>query len=171
MTNKTSKKKSTKKTSTDLSKKKPINGAKKGKQFERDVAIALGHIFPDAQRRLEYQASQVNGADLDNCGPYRIQCKRNAGYASVSKIKEVDKEKGFIPVLITKGNKMPAVAIMYFDDFIQQLEIIHGPAAPQVDAPIELTDAVRYLAAPVEVEEDLIEVESPYKENGIENFI
>lgn len=127
-----------------------INGAKKGKQFERDVANAIAHIFPDAQRRLEYQSSQVNGADLDNTGPYRIQCKRNQGYAPISKIKEVDREEGFIPVLVTKGNKMAAMVVMYFTDWIQQLELIHGRSHAEQIGVREVANETRQLDSIVE---------------------
>jgi hypothetical protein len=102
-----------------------INGAKKGKQFERDVANALGHIFPDAQRMLEYQASNVVGVDLENTGEFDIQCKRNAGYAPVGKITEIQvRSPERTPVLVTKGNHVPAMVILPFDRFIRLLERI-----------------------------------------------
>lgn len=117
-------KKSESKTS---SKPKRINGAKKGKQFERDVSNAIGHIFPAAERMLEYQASGNIGVDIQGTGIFKIQCKRNAGYAPISRIHEVrTKLSTDIPVLVTKGNRMEAMAVLPFDKLIYLLEICHG---------------------------------------------
>lgn len=104
---------------------KRINGSKKGKQFERDVANALGHIFPESQRMLEYQASKVIGVDLENTGEFAIQCKRNASYCPVSKITEI-RDTSRTPVLITKGNNVPPMAVLPFKDLIGLLERIPG---------------------------------------------
>ena len=113
-------------TSTTSSKPR-INGAKKGKQFERDISNALGHIFPAAERMLEYQASGNIGIDIQGTGNFKIQCKRNAGYASVSKIHEVrSKDKNDIPILVTKGNRMDAMAVLPFDNLVYMLEVMHG---------------------------------------------
>lgn len=106
-------------------KKKKINGAKKGKSFERDVANALLHIFPRAQRMLEYQQSKTIGVDLENTGEFDIQCKRNQAYAPISRISEIQvRDPSRTPVLITKGNNVPAMAILPFDKFISLLERI-----------------------------------------------
>ena len=82
-----------KKSSVSSSKKKPkVNGAKKGKQFERDIANAIGHIFPEAERMLEYQASSVIGVDIQGTDKIKIQCKNHANYCSIGKIREVRKQ-------------------------------------------------------------------------------
>lgn len=125
--------------STTLSKKK-INGAKKGKQFERDVANAIGHIFPEAQRMLEYQASVVIGVDLQGTGRFKIQCKNYQGYAPIGKISEIRAlEEGDIPVLISKGNKLPAMAVLPFKDFIELLEEIYLNRKPLIENKQTLT--------------------------------
>lgn len=117
-------KKSKSKTSSKGSR---INGAKKGKQWERDVSNAIGHIFPAAERMLEYQASGNVGVDIQGTGIFKIQCKRNAGYAPISRIHEVrTNDKADIPVLATKGNRMEAMAVLPFDKFVYLLEICHG---------------------------------------------
>jgi len=100
----------------------------KGKEFEREVAIAMRPIFPDAIRRLEFQKSQVNGADLDGTDPYRIQCKNYNTYAPLSKIEEVRLDKGIVPVLVTKGKRKKPIAAMYLSDFIELLKRAHGSA-------------------------------------------
>ena len=120
------KKKSNSKT---LSKPKRINGAKKGKQFERDVANALLHIFPEAERMLEYQASKVIGVDIENTDVFKIQCKRNQTYAPIGRIKEVKIEsENDIPVLVTKGNRMDAMAVLPFEKLVTLLEVVYGLA-------------------------------------------
>lgn len=139
-------------------KKKRPNYSKRGKQFERDVANALGHIFPNAERMLEYQASKVIGVDLENTGEFAIQCKRNAGYSPIGKIAEI-RARDKTPVLVTKGNNLPAMAVLPFEAFIGLLERI--PGMQQKDeiiaeaAPIETT-ATRSIPAP-EIKEDFDE--------------
>lgn len=111
------------------SKKRPgtKHGAKKGKAFERFVAQEIGHIFPDAQRMLEYQGSNVIGTDLENTDVFRFQCKCTANYANPSKIFEIrEKDPNHIPVLVTKGNNRPAMAVVPFDKFVTLLEIAYG---------------------------------------------
>lgn len=123
--------------SNGKTKKKPIKAAKKGKQFERDVANALGHIFPNAERMLEYQASSVVGVDLQNTGEFDIQCKRHANYCSVGTIKEIQiKDPNRTPVLVTKGNKVPAMAVLPFSKFVDLLERI-----PDIKEPEEIVEA------------------------------
>lgn len=104
----------------------------KGHQFEREVANAIGHIFPEARRKLEYQSGEIDGSDLDDCGPYRIQCKNHQGYVSVGTIKEVHAKKNQVPVLITKGNKLKPMVVMPFQDWVRLLEMAHGT----VDMPL-----------------------------------
>lgn len=133
-----------KEVSSTSSKKPRINGAKKGKQFERDVSNALGHIFPAAERMLEYQASGNVGIDIQGTGNFKIQCKRNAGYAPISRIHEVrSKDQNDIPVLVTKGNRMDTMAVVPFDKFIYMLEVMHG-LAPQLKKPEDGTEKEIY---------------------------
>lgn len=101
---------------------------RKGKDFERETARALRDIFPNAERQLEFQASQANGVDIRGTDPYRIQCKNYAKYASLSKIEEVQFESGTIPVLVTKGKGLKPIAAVYFSDFVKMLRQIYGVA-------------------------------------------
>ena len=119
--------KKAKSTTSSEKPKKKINGAKKGKQFEREIANILGHIFPEAARHLEYQASRVIGADLDGTDRFLFQLKNHQGYCSVSTINEVRKQNETdIPVLVTKGNRMEATAVLPFKDFVTLLEVVYG---------------------------------------------
>lgn len=102
------------------------HGAKKGKQYEREIANELGHIFPDAQRMLEYQGSNGIGVDLENTDIFRIQCKCWANYANPNVIFEIREPKPHIPVLVTKANNRPSMAVLPFKEFVTLLEIAYG---------------------------------------------
>lgn len=93
----------------------------KGHSFEREVANVLKPLWPDAKRHLEVQASEAQGYDLDNTEPFRIQCKRGARYAPISKLTEpiIPDGSSLMPMLITKGDRTRTVVSMYLDDFLQ----------------------------------------------------
>lgn len=120
--------------STTSSNKRKVSHAgarQKGLQFEREIANRLGHIFPEAERRLESQASKCIGVDLDGTDRIKIQCKNYQGYASVSTINEIRiQDKTDIPVLITKGNRMEAMAVLPFEKLVTLLEIAYGLELP-----------------------------------------
>jgi hypothetical protein len=110
-----------------MTKKKKSLGGKgcrqKGHQFERDVAIALRKIFPDARRHLEYQDGQAFGVDIAETGIYKFQCKRNKKYASLSAIEEIQicPIEGGVPVLVTKGDNKEPLACLPFSHFLKLL--------------------------------------------------
>lgn len=93
---------------------------RKGHGYEREVARQFRVIFPRAERLLEYQFSQANGVDLQNTGRLAIQCKRHKSYVPVNTINEI-KPEGTIKVLVTKGDRIPAMVILSLDDFIEIL--------------------------------------------------
>lgn len=96
----------------------------KGHSFERFIAVALRHIFPEARRHLEYQDAECFGVDLVNTGHYRIQCKRGRKPASLSAIKEVvaDELLGEVPVLITQGDRERVLVALPLEEFIRLLK-------------------------------------------------
>jgi hypothetical protein len=142
-----------------LSKKKKVNGAKKGKQFERDVANALGHIFPEAQRLLEYQASNVIGVDIEGTYPFLIQCKNHQNYCSIGTINEVKIQSPHdIPVLITKGIRMEAMAVLPFEKFVTLLEVVYGLRPRFQQASTDRHEQTKLIK-----DADWETVESPYK--------
>ena len=122
--------------STTLSetKKRKVSHAgagKKGKQFEREIANRLGHIFPEAERMLEYQASKVIGVDIEGTDRIKIQCKNRQNYCPIGTIHEVKiKDPSDIPVLVTKGNRLEAMAVLPFEKFVTLLEIAYGLELP-----------------------------------------
>lgn len=97
----------------------------KGHGFERKVAQLFREFFPTARRKLEYQASECDGVDIEGTGRLRIQCKKYKAYAPISKIKEVQPKPGTIPALITEGNREPAIICMELSDFF---DILRDPA-------------------------------------------
>lgn len=99
---------------------------RRGHQFERDCAIALRRIFPDAKRHLEYQFQEAaHGIDIDGTGRLKVQCKRGRGYSSINKIFEI---KSFtrrdIPVLLTKGDDLEVMAVLPFKKLLALIRLI-----------------------------------------------
>jgi hypothetical protein len=92
----------------------------KGHSFEREVAIALRPVYPEARRHLEYQDAEANGVDLINTGPYRVQCKRGRKPSPISAIKEItaDELMGEVPVLVTQGDRDRVYAVIPFEEFL-----------------------------------------------------
>lgn len=91
----------------------------KGHSFEREIAILIRQIFPDARRHLEYQDAEANGVDLIGTGSYRIQCKRGKKYASLTAIEEVtaDEALGEVPLLVTQGDHKRILVAMPIEEF------------------------------------------------------
>lgn len=108
-------------------KKKKVNGAKKGKAYEREVSNDIGHIFPEAQRHLEYQADEEQGLDIEGTDVFRIQCKFRQNYVPINAIREVQiKDPRHIPVLVTKGNHREPMAVLPWKKFVTILEVLYG---------------------------------------------
>ena len=155
------------KSSTSSKRKVSPSGAlKKGKQFERDIANMLSHIFPEAQRMLEYQASKVIGVDIEGTDIFKIQCKNHQGYVSIGTISEIrGLREGDIPVLVSKGNSLEAMAVFPFRDFVRLLESAYGLApllknvneklieAPVFEAPkLRLVEAEESIALDADIQ-------------------
>lgn len=100
----------------------------KGLSFEREVAILLRDVFPNAKRKLEYQWQEASGVDLDGTGNLVVQCKRSKSSIPTSKIEEI-KLPG-IKVLITKTDFKPIYATLELCDFIKLLKDIGEAFAP-----------------------------------------
>ena len=92
----------------------------KGHSFEREIAVALRGVFPGARRHLEYHEDDANGVDLIGTGRFKFQCKRLRKYASITKIDEIMCEPAFgdVPVLVTKGDGTPIMAVLAFADLL-----------------------------------------------------
>ena len=97
---------------------------RKGHQFEREVAILLRPIFPNARRHLEYQDGEANGVDIAHTGVFKFQCKKLKKYASINKINEIKPDAKFhIPVLVTAGDNLKPMAVLEFNYFLEMIKI------------------------------------------------
>lgn len=111
--------------------KKRVNGIKKGKAYEREVANDIGHIFPEAQRNLEYQADEDQGLDIKGTDRIKIQCKFRQNYVPINTIREIQlKNENEIPVLVTKGNHREPMAVLPWKKLVTLLEIAYGLELP-----------------------------------------
>lgn len=94
----------------------------KGARFEREVARVMAEIWQQSRRNLEAPgASGDHGIDVIGAGPFVPQVKRRRKYAPVNCIFEVDEDAvqpGQVPLLITKGDYLPSMVVMRFDDFM-----------------------------------------------------
>ena len=159
---KTKEKSKSKTLSEQEKERKGRNSVKKGKQFERDLANILGHIFPDAARHLEFQAFEsCKGVDLQGTDIFKFQLKNYQGYAPIGKIFEIKELKeGDIPVLVSKGNRLPAMAVLPLNCFIEMLEVFYG-LEEQRKAPKSLANRLeqkRALIEAIEVSEKLLTI-------------
>lgn len=107
-----------------------LKSRRKGHGFEREIAKIFREFFPTARRKLEYQASDVDGVDIACTGKLRLQLKRYKDYAPISKINEIHPVEGTVPALITKGDKKPAIICMELEDF---LSILRDPEFLKID--------------------------------------
>lgn len=92
----------------------------KGHSFERELAILLRPVFPNARRHLEYQDAEANGVDLVETGFFRFQSKKCKSYVSINTIDEIqcDRLLGEVPVLVTAADHKPAMAVLHFEDLL-----------------------------------------------------
>ena len=87
----------------------------KGKSFERKVVNDLKSHGFKAKRNLE---DIVDNNKVDVLSELiDIQCKRNKKYCSISKLLEVKTDK--VRALVTKGDHMPAVICLEWEDFLK----------------------------------------------------
>jgi hypothetical protein len=95
----------------------------KGIAFERRVAEMFRRFYPDARRQLEWHVLDAKGIDLQGTGPLKVQLKKLKSYVSINTINEVqcDRVLGDIPLLITAGDGLEAMAVLPLEDFFRIL--------------------------------------------------
>lgn len=120
----------------------------KGHSFERQVALWFQEAgFPDCRRQLEYHVKDAFGVDLQGTGPFMVQCKRGRTYAPITAIEEVNVEDAgdrrwqrreitpefaviepafACPILITKADKKPAMAVLPAEEFFKLIRQVYG---------------------------------------------
>jgi hypothetical protein len=111
--------------------KKRINGNKKGKSYENELCTQLSHIFPKVRRHLEFHPEDAKKKmDLKDAGPWVIQSKRKRNYESPKTLLETIAEKGEHRVLVTKADRLPALAILEWETLKMLIEVYHGMRPP-----------------------------------------
>lgn len=93
----------------------------KGLNFERWVARQLHRVYPEAKRNLTETQTGGQGVDLINTGAFAVQCKRLKRYAAINRIEEVNRP-GYWPLLITKADNKPAMAVLPLSALVAILE-------------------------------------------------
>ena len=98
----------------------------KGHNFERFLAEEFRQLgFPDAKRHLEMQGELVElGIDLDGTYPFKVQAKRYKDYVPMNKIFEVKAQEGCYPLLVSKGDRAEALAVMYWNDLKELIAML-----------------------------------------------
>lgn len=98
----------------------------KGHQYERDIAKDFQKLGWDkCKRHLESQAAEAEeGRDLDHTEPFIVQCKARMDYVPVNTINEIKKRGSQYPLLITKGDRKPAMAVMYWEDLKEIIQML-----------------------------------------------
>jgi Holliday junction resolvase len=113
----------------------------KGHGFEREIAKDFRELgFTDAMTTRNARGGDWShsddGADLTGTLPYYVQCKRLAGYCSVNTIEEIILPEYLpyfaqsftekitpVPILITKANNKPTMAIIPWEDLKQLIKL------------------------------------------------
>lgn len=119
---------------------------KKGHDFEREIAQQFRELgWEDAMTTRAARGGDWShtddGIDLVNTEPFAVQCKRLQGYASVNTIEEIhtgQKCQDFyadgrpvtcfdkIPLLLTKANGKPTMAVLPWDELKKLLKDYHA---------------------------------------------
>ena len=90
----------------------------KGHSWEREVAIMLRSIFPEARRGLQYQDG-MQCSDVVNT-PIHVECKRckKVDYRAAMRQARAECRPGYAPVVVAKDDREDAVVMMLLDDWI-----------------------------------------------------
>jgi len=93
----------------------------KGHSFEREIAIRFRELFPGARRGLQYRdgsdASDVIGT------PWWVECKHQKNVSIKASLEQAREAcGGKVPLVVSRDDRKPIIASMYFDDFINLLK-------------------------------------------------
>lgn len=110
-----------------------VNGKRKGKTGELELARKLKEHGYDVRRSVQYNGKEEDGqADLLGLPGIHIECKRTEAlrlYEAVEQAKRDSKGKNQIPVVFHRKNNCEWLAIMTLDDFMEiyrEWEVGHG---------------------------------------------
>lgn len=100
-----------------------VNGKRKGKTGELELAKKLKEHGYDARRSVQYNGKEEEGqADLLGLPGIHIECKRTEKlslYDAVNQAKRDSKGKNQIPAVFHRRNKCEWLVIMTLDDFME----------------------------------------------------
>lgn len=100
----------------------PINGRRKGHDFERDIAAALRPIWPEARRGAQSRAG-TDAPDVDGT-PYWIECKRGRRPSIPAACKQaLAATDGRPVVVIVKDDRKPAIVLRQWRNAIRQTRL------------------------------------------------
>jgi len=80
--------------------------------------------FKDARRHLEYHGDDAKGVDIDNTGPYKIQCKALKKTPNIPKVFDEIKDIGEydVPVVAFKVDRKGEYVCLKLQDFLELVD-------------------------------------------------
>ena len=100
-----------------------VNGKRKGKTGELELARKLKEHGYDARRSVQYNGKEEDGqADLLGLPGIHIECKRTEAlrlYDAVEQAKRDSRGKNQIPLVFHRKNNCEWLAIMTLDNFME----------------------------------------------------
>lgn len=100
-----------------------VNGKRKGKDGELELAKKLREYGYDVRRSVQYNGKEEDGqADLLGLPGLHIECKRTEKlslYDAVSQAKRDSKGKNQLPAVFHRRNKCEWLVIMPLDSFME----------------------------------------------------
>jgi Holliday junction resolvase len=100
-----------------------VNGKRKGKDGELELARKLREHGYDARRSVQYNGKEEDGqADLLGLPGLHIECKRTEKlglYDAVAQAKRDSEGKGQLPAVFHRRNKCEWLVIMPLDSFME----------------------------------------------------
>lgn len=104
----------------------------KGAKFEREVAIDLREIWPDAKRGLQSRGGGAEVADVIGV-PFHVECKHGVQPSPRAALYQAQRDtQGLPPVAIIKDNGCKAFVVLPYSDWLQLVREWHtGREVPQ----------------------------------------
>jgi hypothetical protein len=101
----------------------------KGKAFERDAAIALREVYPDARRGLVQARAGDEAPDVEGT-PFWVECKVGARINAHAALQQATAATdGRPPLAICKPDGNPVTVTMLLSDFIKLIAITQNAEA------------------------------------------
>jgi len=101
-----------------------INVRRKGKAFERKIAVVWMRLFGGEVERSSFVNKKLDdqGVDLIGTDPFSIQCKAVERSIDMHSILQSMPQDTNINVVVHKRNHQPVVAAMYLEDLLELLQ-------------------------------------------------